>query len=164
MIIFLKIFFLIKNDQDRNPNKTDPSIIRWPKKNVFFFNEQKTFKIQEKFYIEGNSSEKPDSEKEIEMEIFAGNFFMQIISREKNLNLLESLNLKKNQENIDNAGESEGGKSGEFFFSSFDNKLMIKTVKKKDFQIFYKHFHDYFTYLLWENTQSYITKVKISIF
>ena len=122
-------------------------------------NERKTFKIQEKFYLDGNTQEKPDSEKEIEMEVYAGNMFMKVLSREKKINPLESLNLKRNQESIDGVGESEGGKSGEFFFSSFDNKLMIKTVKKRDFDIFYKHFQDYFEYLLDKNPKSYITRV-----
>lgn len=127
-------------------------------------NERKTFKIQEKFYLDGNNTqEKPDSEKEIEMEVYAGNMFMKVLSKEKKINPLESLNLKKNQENIDGVGESEGGKSGEFFFSSFDNKLMIKTVKKKDFDIFNKHFQDYFEYLLDINPRSYITRVYIYI-
>jgi len=44
------------------------------------------------------------------------------------LNIMESLDLSSNENEIKNASGADGGKSGEFFFFSKDKKLIIKTV------------------------------------
>jgi len=40
---------------------------------------------------------------------------------------MESLDISKNSDQIFKAGEG-GGKSGSFFFFSYDSKLIIKTI------------------------------------
>ena len=42
---------------------------------------------------------------------------------------MESLDLELNKEQINNLMGPEGGKSGEFIFSTYDNKLIIKTIQ-----------------------------------
>jgi hypothetical protein len=59
--------------------------------------------------------------------------FSKIIqSEEGNISFVESLNITKNHETIVKAGVSKGGKSGEFFLRSFDNKLIIKSIPEKE--------------------------------
>lgn len=51
------------------------------------------------------------------------------MNREKEkLNVIESLNLEKNIDKIKGASKNDGGKSGQFFFYSSDNKVIIKTI------------------------------------
>jgi len=52
----------------------------------------------------------------------------------------------------------EGGASGEFFFSSFDNKLLIKTVPENEFKVFLKFLTDYIKYLK-KNPNSLIARI-----
>jgi hypothetical protein len=49
--------------------------------------------------------------------------------------LLESLDINKNRDMIFKAGEGSGN-SGSFFFFSKDNKLLIKTISKKEKEAF----------------------------
>ena len=44
------------------------------------------------------------------------------------INIEKSLNLIDNYESIMNIIGPDGGKSGEFFFFSYDNKLILKTI------------------------------------
>ncbi len=44
-------------------------------------------------------------------------------------NFLISLDLDQNKENITQASGSDGGKSGEFFFFTYDNKFILKTIR-----------------------------------
>ena len=48
------------------------------------------------------------------------------------INLEESFNLTRNEELVRNASVSaaDGGKGGEFFFFSFDNRIIMKTLSK----------------------------------
>ena len=47
------------------------------------------------------------------------------------LDMIESLNLAKNRDRVFKAGEGSGA-SGSFFFFSYDNKLLIKTLQGKE--------------------------------
>ena len=53
-------------------------------------------------------------------------------SNKKPLELCDSLHLNKNLEAIRYATGGDGGKSGEFFFFSKDNKLLIKTIGSEE--------------------------------
>ena len=57
-------------------------------------------------------------------------------------NILESLNLDSNRANIFKTGEGEG-KSGSFFFFSFDKKYIIKTISSDEVKIFLKFLGNY---------------------
>ena len=46
-------------------------------------------------------------------------------------NLAGSLNPKLNEESIKKSSHGDGGRSGQFFFFSFDNQIIIKTLSKK---------------------------------
>ena len=58
-------------------------------------------------------------------------FEMNDISVER---LMQSLDVNKNRKKIFKAGES-AGKSGSFFFFSYDNKFISKTLKENEKQL-----------------------------
>lgn len=61
--------------------------------------------------------------------IYAPRVFEEIIDLDKFLNqMASSLDLSRNFNRILKSGINTGGKSGEFFFFSSDNKLIIKTI------------------------------------
>jgi 1-phosphatidylinositol-4-phosphate 5-kinase len=66
-------------------------------------------------------------------------------------NIDKSFDLIKNSDQLYKiCGNNGGGRSGEFFFFSCDNKYILKTVNKEEFQtlleelqLFYQHFTNY---------------------
>jgi hypothetical protein len=74
-----------------------------------------------------------------------------------NYQLKKSFDLSKNLENIKKAGES-GGKSGAFFFFSYDGRFIIKTMSKGDFDGFMRFFRDYFRHLC-QNPDSLLGRI-----
>ena len=64
---------------------------------------------------------------------YAPAIFGEIVEMDKEMSALRiSLDLSANYHQILKAGNFEGGKSGEFFFSSYDNKLIIKTISDRE--------------------------------
>ena len=64
------------------------------------------------------------------------------------VNILNSLDLAKNYLQIKKIMGNSGGKSGEFFFNSYDNKLIIKTLSQEDVEVFKKILADYHDHLV----------------
>ena len=60
--------------------------------------------------------------------------------------LLKSMNLNSNKSNIFSIGEGEG-KSGSFFFYSFDQKFIIKTISSDNLNFFLKFVKKYSAHL-----------------
>lgn len=105
-------------------------------------------------------AEDSTNSKKLEMTVHAGHMFHLILQRDlSEISLETSLNIAKNFENIENLAKSDGGKSGELFFSSFDHKLLIKTVKKAELSQFRLHFLEYFRYLTETNPKTLITPI-----
>lgn len=46
-------------------------------------------------------------------------------------NITTFLNPKANKESIEKLSQGSGGRSGQFFFFSYDNQIIIKTLSKK---------------------------------
>ena len=59
-----------------------------------------------------------------------------------NQKILNSIDPFLNQKNLLSIGEGEG-KSGSFFFYTFDKKYLIKTITEKELRIFLNLFHGY---------------------
>ncbi|EGR32350.1 phosphatidylinositol-4-phosphate 5-kinase family protein, putative [Ichthyophthirius multifiliis] len=75
------------------------------------------------------------------------------------LNFQKSLDFSQNKEQIQQAfGQADGGRSGEFFFFTYDNQLILKTLKEEELNTFKKNLYQYVTYLN-ENQTSMITKI-----
>ncbi len=53
--------------------------------------------------------------------------------------------------------QSSSGKSGSFFFYTSDNKYMVKTIPKREFDLFIKFMPKYFSYLM-TNTKTLLVK------
>jgi len=124
--------------------------------NSLFFREKMKLSIKEKYY----TAEGQEEEKNLLMTVHSGHMFNEILEKDREfIDIEKSLNIARNYANIEMMNKSEGGKSGEFFFSSFDNKLLIKTIKKSDLDMFSVHFSEYYQYLTKKNRKSLITPI-----
>ena len=63
-----------------------------------------------------------------------------------------------NREMINAVKIGDGGKSGEFFFFSYDNKLIIKTVSDRELKVLLNILPDYIQHFT-ENPFSMIAKI-----
>jgi len=61
--------------------------------------------------------------------------------------LIDSLNLEFNSENVFSAGEGAGA-SGSFFFFSYDNKFIIKTLTKEEKAVFSGMIKEYVDHII----------------
>lgn len=59
---------------------------------------------------------------------------------------------------IQKATNSAGGKSGDLFFQTYDNKLIIKTVNKTDLEEFKKRIQPYYEHII-RYPQTFIAKI-----
>ena len=74
------------------------------------------------------------------------------------IDIFTSFKLCKNKKNIIKAGQSDGGAGGEFFFSTFDNKLIIKTISSSELQVFKDNLEKYYEHFV-KNPNSLIAKI-----
>lgn len=85
--------------------------------------------------------------------------FNAILKREKEvIDISSSLNLEKNLDRIKAAGKNDGGKSGQFFFFSSDNRVMLKTITATELKILISKLHKYFMYMQ-TNKDTMIAKI-----
>ena len=74
------------------------------------------------------------------------------------VNIEESLNIESNYNAIRAASGADGGRSGEFFFFSSDNKLIIKTMSEKELIKMLQILPNYLQHLE-QNPHSLITRI-----
>jgi len=67
--------------------------------------------------------------------VYAPRIFGGVLSDVKYIDMLASLDLAKNYEQLKIAGRATSGKGGEFFFFSEDNKFVIKTISDKELNV-----------------------------
>ncbi|KAL4499043.1 hypothetical protein ABPG72_016945 [Tetrahymena utriculariae] len=71
----------------------------------------------------------------------------------------KSLDVMKNQDQLLQAvGQADGGRSGEFFFFTYDNQLILKTLKEEELIPFKKNLYSYVEYMN-QNQTSMISKI-----
>ena len=70
----------------------------------------------------------------------------------------DSFSLEKNAELIENMINVDGGKSGEFFFFSYDNKWILKTITDRELNSFRQRMPEYFHHMS-EYRKSLINKI-----
>jgi 1-phosphatidylinositol-4-phosphate 5-kinase len=63
------------------------------------------------------------------------------------IDIHSSLDLNKNRERIKDFSAPDGGKSGEFFFFTWDNKLILKTLGQGELQSIKRRLEHYGNYL-----------------
>ena len=91
---------------------------------------------------------------ELAPNIFA---FLRHIDNINHDDILKSLNPESNRDMVFKAGEGSG-KSGSFFFFSYDKKYIIKTMTEGDLSTFLKIFKDY-TFHLLDNPHSILARI-----
>lgn len=74
------------------------------------------------------------------------------------LDIEESLDIDKNKESIQRASGADGGRSGEFFFFSSDNKIIVKTMTEKELVKMIEILPSYIRHME-ENPKSLIAKI-----
>jgi len=91
--------------------------------------------------------------------VHAPALFAELIEMEKEQEkLVKSLDLNKNYQRIVTAKEGTGGKSGEFFFFSSDENLVIKTISKGELNTLLEVLPDFVRHFK-ENPNSMIAKI-----
>lgn len=132
---------------------------------------QKLAKLTEKVDINDDilKRELPEMMKEVQrrrykliegrLTVHAPALFGELIEMEKEQEkLVKSLNLEKNYQRIVTAKEGTGGKSGEFFFFSSDENLVIKTISKQELNTLLEILPDFVKHFK-ENPNSLIAKI-----
>lgn len=73
-------------------------------------------------------------------------------------NLRDHVNPSLNYEQIRKLVKSDGGKSGQFFFFTYDNKIILKTLLKKELTVIMSRLKAYVQHCI-KNPYSLITKI-----
>lgn len=68
------------------------------------------------------------------------------------------VNPSLNEQQIKKNVQSDGGKSGQFFFFTFDDKVILKTLQKKELNVIMSRLKYYVAHCI-ENPYSLITKI-----
>ena len=64
------------------------------------------------------------------MKVYTPLVFARLLEAHKKLDVTKSLNPVKNINQIKKITRSTGGKGGSFFFMSYDNKFLVKSISK----------------------------------
>jgi 1-phosphatidylinositol-4-phosphate 5-kinase len=59
-----------------------------------------------------------------------------MVSNIKDANIFKSFNINENIGLVKEKAYSDGGKSGEFIFGTFDNKFIIKTITEDEAMLY----------------------------
>lgn len=94
---------------------------------------------------------------ELKVTILAAQLFDEILLKEK-IDLLASLNLQDNQENVKSASQAEGGRGGQLFLFSFDNQLIVKSMSEEDWKAL-KGVHKKYCEYVGRREESLITRI-----
>ncbi|CAK87310.1 unnamed protein product (macronuclear) [Paramecium tetraurelia] len=97
----------------------------------------------------------PEQDLEIELRlmastiiIYAPKVFQKLRKKDRKINnYSQSFDPISNQEQINSFKGPDGGKGGAFFFFTFDNKLLIKTIVEQELLIIQKNLGRYFLHL-----------------
>lgn len=90
--------------------------------------------------------------------LHAPRVFEEILENDGIRNVYESFGVVDNLKKIWNSVEGRGGKSGEFFYFTSDNKFVLKTITAEEFDFLIKnleHFRDYYKH----NPDSLLAKI-----
>ena len=93
------------------------------------------------------------------MTVYAPEVFEELIEHDGDMiDLDASLDLEKNYEQIQKASGADGGKGGEFFFFSHDNRIILKTLSNQDLDQLRGILKEYYRYFE-KNKDSLIAKI-----
>ncbi|CAD8066218.1 unnamed protein product [Paramecium sonneborni] len=89
--------------------------------------------------------------------LYAPKIFNYFITLD-NIDIEDCFDLIKNSTKLDQFTGPDGGKSGEFFFFSYDNQLIIKTMRQNEVNTYKKRLYNFATYQV-NNQLSLINKI-----
>ncbi|CAK79748.1 unnamed protein product (macronuclear) [Paramecium tetraurelia] len=89
--------------------------------------------------------------------LYAPKIFNYFITLD-NIDVEDCFDLMKNSACIDQFTGPDGGKSGEFFFFSYNNQLIIKTMRQSEVNTYKKRLYNFATYQF-NNHQSLLNKI-----
>lgn len=81
-----------------------------------------------------------------------------MISKETDVNMFRSFNINSNINLVKDQSFTNGGKSGEFFFGTYDHQFIIKTISEEEAELYMSKFQDFYEYFQ-QNPKSLITKI-----
>lgn len=89
----------------------------------------------------------------MKMRIYAPKIFRILTQRDNILvDPIKSLDPLLNEEQLKIFQNPDGGKSGEFFFFTSDNKLILKTISNDELKAFLKRLSSYLVHVTSEDT------------
>jgi len=134
-------------------------------------NDNEPYKHNQVFLIEDKDikADVPNAKEELEqkgfsilpgsLKVYSPEIFRKIADRDEEfLDIAKSLDFKSNEEQIRASTAPQGGKSGEFFFFSKDNKLILKTVPDTEMNMIRKILQPLHQHLD-QNSDSLIAKI-----
>ncbi len=90
--------------------------------------------------------------------MFAPRIFNRLLQKDGLSFVSQSFNLAKNYKKMFNLAEGKGGKSGQFFFFSYDNKYVLKTINKDERDFIIENIVQFFQYYE-QNPESLMAKI-----
>lgn len=95
----------------------------------------------------------------MEIKYFSPKLFDELLLNDlRFIDLNTSLSIDSNLEQIKNSSKADGGRGGQFFFFSFDNQIILKSLSGDDFKCMTKIIKPYYEYMV-KNRNSLITKI-----
>jgi len=170
LLASIHYFWNIKEEKkEQKENSRKPTNVKYEVENELYYIKEAS--IKEVFPIEKDLMIKAIPELIEEMEkrnydfdpgnftVHAPEIFNEIIELdETGRGIKKSLDLKENFNRILKSGINGGGRSGEFFFFSSDNKIIIKTISNSELKVLLKILPAYINHFK-KNPESVIAKI-----
>jgi len=96
---------------------------------------------------------------EVKITYYSPKLFDELLVNDlKFINLDHSLAIDMNIEQIKNSSKADGGRGGQFFFFSYDNQIILKSLSNDDFKCMKKILQPYYDYMA-KNNDSLIMRI-----
>lgn len=131
--------------------------------------DQRLYQVQEKsirIYLSEENLRQSKMHREgeeyahMEIKVYRPGSFQQLVKQDESLvNIQQSFDIDKFLDNFEKSKlKADGGAGGAFFFFSYDNRLIFKSMTSEEKASFMKNSNNYFSYLT-EHKNSLISKV-----
>ncbi|CAD8084208.1 unnamed protein product [Paramecium sonneborni] len=123
------------------------------------YNEQYVFTVNQIFLKQNFENHFQSQNKKFKMISYAPVIFNILTKQDfDQLDIANCLDLETNQDQIRECAQTTGGKSGEFFFFNYNNKVLLKTISMTELQTLIEIIEQYFWHCT-NNPNTLIAKI-----